>query len=119
LLTQQNIDGSDVLKVALLPGSGMGDPARPAAAVLTMRSAYVLDLSPAITVAPSGGGGGGGASTTAGGRVSVVPVELFQDVLDAVAVDKMGPYQDVRWLQGGGGLICAGNTGRLDVLAVQ
>jgi hypothetical protein len=119
-LTQQNVDGSDILKVALRPGSGLGAPARPDAAVITMRSAYVLDLSPAIVV--SGGAGGSPATataTSAPGRVEVVPVELFQDVIDAAVVDKMGPYQDVRWLRDGGGLVCAGNTGRLDVLAVQ
>jgi hypothetical protein len=126
-LTKQNVDGNDMLKVVLRPGSGFGAPARPACAVVTMRSAYVLDLAGALAVAPGGasarplGANGGGASGASGGGggVHVVEAGMFKDVADAVALDKAGPYQDVRWLPGAAALVCAGNTGRLDVMAVR
>jgi len=131
-LTKQNVDGMDMLKVVLRPGSGFGAPARPAAAVITMRSAYVLDLAGALAVLPGGagarkvGGGGGGGGPNGGGAAEapeappvVAEASMFKDVAEAVAQDQAGPYQDVRWLPGAAALVCAGNTGRLDVLAVR
>jgi hypothetical protein len=121
-LTKQNVDGTDMLKVALRPGSGFGAPARPAAAVITMRSAYVLDLSGAVSVAPGGAGASTRPPSTAPGApppVGITAIQLFPDVAEAVAIDKAGPYQDVRWLPGAAALVCAGNTGRLDVMAAR
>jgi hypothetical protein len=117
-LARHNLDGTDVLKVALRPGSGYGPPARPAAALLTMSAAYVLDLSGAVEVAPGGAGAAAGpAAAGGGGGATVVRAQLFADVAEAVAAEQGGPYQDVRWLPGAQAIVCAGNTGRLDVMA--